>query len=139
LRDFKTWKDLYTNKVAQQQQLSNQLRKQQKELKENSAASMEQRQMFVVRRWGGGGDARVQTRTPPCVPCLGLPLPVDGTGPSPRTPWYHRDSPRRGATEYRSLLHFGVRHPRPMADTRPTGAPPQRHPPPRMGQCLAQE
>jgi len=47
LRDFKTWKDLYTNKVAQQQQLSNQLRKQQKDLKENSTASMEQRQMFL--------------------------------------------------------------------------------------------
>ena len=55
LRDFRTWKDLYTNKVAQQQQLSNQLRKQQKDLKENSTVNMEQRHMFLVRadrrRW----------------------------------------------------------------------------------------
>lgn len=58
--------------MAQQQQLSNQLRKQQKDLKENSTASMEQRQMFLVR-------------LPACVVTFPPPPPHSHTHPHTRT------------------------------------------------------
>lgn len=47
LPNFPTWKKLYENKVAQQQQLSNSLRRRQKEIKENATTNMAQRSMFV--------------------------------------------------------------------------------------------
>ncbi|GBG24327.1 Intraflagellar transport protein 81-like [Hondaea fermentalgiana] len=47
LRDFKSYKDLYQQKIQQQEQLSKELRKKQKGLKENAPVNTEQRQMFV--------------------------------------------------------------------------------------------
>lgn len=47
LRDFKSYKDLYSQKIQQQEQLSKELRKKQKALKENASDNSEQRQMFV--------------------------------------------------------------------------------------------
>ena len=47
LPDFKTYKELYQNKIAQQEGLSKQLRKQQKSLKENEVVHSEQRKYFL--------------------------------------------------------------------------------------------
>jgi len=47
LRDFKSYKDLYNQKIQQQEQLSKELRKKQKTLKETAGESSEQRQLFV--------------------------------------------------------------------------------------------
>lgn len=47
LPDFKTYKELYQNKIGQQEGLSKQLRKQQKGLKENEAVHSEQRKHFM--------------------------------------------------------------------------------------------
>lgn len=46
LRDFKTYKDLYSHKITQQQNFSDALRKRHKSIKENEAPRMEQRAMF---------------------------------------------------------------------------------------------
>jgi intraflagellar transport protein 81 len=46
LRDIKSFQELYKNKVAQQESLTKELRKQQKHLKENTNEHHEQRQMF---------------------------------------------------------------------------------------------
>lgn len=48
MRDFASLKELYTNKLAQQDQLTKQLRKKQKELKENSGALTNQKSNFMV-------------------------------------------------------------------------------------------
>jgi anion-transporting ArsA/GET3 family ATPase len=48
MRDFASLKELYTNKLAQQEQLTKQLRKRQKELKENSGALTNQKTNFMV-------------------------------------------------------------------------------------------
>lgn len=50
LRDFKTWRELYANKVQQQEQLAKQLRKQQKAIKENEGPNMAQRAQFLDLR-----------------------------------------------------------------------------------------
>jgi len=50
LPDFKTYKELYQNKIIQQEGLSKQLRKQQKSLKENEFSHSEQRKYFVDLR-----------------------------------------------------------------------------------------
>merc|ERR1712010_150743 len=47
LRNFKTWRELYQNKVQQQEQLAKQLRKQQKSIKENEGPNMAQRAQFL--------------------------------------------------------------------------------------------
>jgi len=47
LRNFKTWRELYANKVQQQEQLAKQLRKQQKDIKENEGPNMAQRAMYL--------------------------------------------------------------------------------------------
>jgi len=61
LRDFKTYKELYQQKIQQQEQLSKQLRKKQKSLKETADTSSQQRQMFVdLKRLLG---VKVQTKT----------------------------------------------------------------------------
>lgn len=46
LRDFASFKELYTHKIAQQEQLTKQLRKQQKELKENAVVLGNQKSNF---------------------------------------------------------------------------------------------
>jgi len=47
LRDFASFKELYAHKIAQQEQLTKQLRKQQKELKENAVVMANQKTNFV--------------------------------------------------------------------------------------------
>ena len=47
MRDFSSFKDLYTNKLSQQEQLTKQLRKRQKELKENAGAMGNQKTNFL--------------------------------------------------------------------------------------------
>jgi intraflagellar transport protein 81 len=47
LRDFASFKQLYTHKIAQQEQLTKQLRVKQKELKENSMSMTKQKQNFL--------------------------------------------------------------------------------------------
>ena len=63
LRNFKTWRELYANKVQQQEQLAKQLRKQQKAIKENEGPNMEQRQQFLVR----AGSQQQQRGSAVCV------------------------------------------------------------------------
>eukprot|EP00602_Paraphysomonas_sp_CaronLab_P003299 CAMPEP_0185020342 /NCGR_PEP_ID=MMETSP1103-20130426/2928_1 /TAXON_ID=36769 /ORGANISM="Paraphysomonas bandaiensis, Strain Caron Lab Isolate" /LENGTH=652 /DNA_ID=CAMNT_0027551173 /DNA_START=130 /DNA_END=2088 /DNA_ORIENTATION=+ len=46
LRDFASFKELYAHKIAQQEQLTKQLRKQQKELKENAVVMTNQKSNF---------------------------------------------------------------------------------------------
>jgi intraflagellar transport protein 81 len=46
LRDFKTYKDLYNNKITQQQSLSDALRKRHKMMKENEIPRMRQRTLY---------------------------------------------------------------------------------------------
>ena len=59
LRDFGTWKELYENKLAQQEQLSKQLRRQQRDLNENASEHARQRTSFVaVKKLLG---AKIQT------------------------------------------------------------------------------
>lgn len=53
MRDFASLKELYANKLAQQDQLTKQLRKRQKELKENAGALTNQKTNFMV----SGGTA----------------------------------------------------------------------------------
>lgn len=48
MRDFASLKELYANKLAQQDQLTKQLRKRQKELKENAGALTNQKTNFMV-------------------------------------------------------------------------------------------
>jgi intraflagellar transport protein 81 len=48
MRDFASLKELYTNKLAQQEQLTKQLRKRQKELKENAGALTNQKTNFMT-------------------------------------------------------------------------------------------
>lgn len=55
MRDFASLKELYANKLAQQDQLTKQLRKRQKELKENAGALTNQKTNFMVS--GGWGRA----------------------------------------------------------------------------------
>lgn len=50
MRDFASLKELYANKLAQQDQLTKQLRKRQKELKENAGALTNQKTNFMVSR-----------------------------------------------------------------------------------------
>jgi intraflagellar transport protein 81 len=45
--EFKSFSELYANKIAQQQNLSKALRKQQKRIKENERANMYQRALFT--------------------------------------------------------------------------------------------
>jgi intraflagellar transport protein 81 len=52
LRDFASFDELYTNKLAQQEQLTKQLRKRQKELKENVDTLSNQKVLFKVRAVG---------------------------------------------------------------------------------------
>jgi len=47
LPEFKSFSELYANKIAQQQNLSKALRKQQKRIKENERANMYQRALFT--------------------------------------------------------------------------------------------
>lgn len=47
IRDFASLKDLYTNKLTQQEQMTKQLRKKQKELKENSGVMTNQKTNFL--------------------------------------------------------------------------------------------
>jgi intraflagellar transport protein 81 len=47
LRDFSSFKELYAHKIAQQEQLTKQLRVKQKELKENSMSMTRQKQNFM--------------------------------------------------------------------------------------------
>ena len=47
MRDFASFKDLYANKLTQQEQLTKQLRKRQKELKENAAGMTNQKTNFL--------------------------------------------------------------------------------------------
>mmetsp|Transcript_3541 Transcript_3541/g.12875 ORF Transcript_3541/g.12875 Transcript_3541/m.12875 type:complete len:696 (-) Transcript_3541:1374-3461(-) len=47
LRDFRTWRELYTHKVGQQKQLTAELRKRQKHIKDNEGPSMAQRKLFL--------------------------------------------------------------------------------------------
>jgi len=47
MRDFSSFKDLYSNKLNQQEQLTKQLRKRQKELKENSGVMTNQKSNFL--------------------------------------------------------------------------------------------
>jgi len=47
LRDFASFKELYTHKIAQQEQLTKQLRVKQKELKENAMSMTRQKQHFM--------------------------------------------------------------------------------------------
>lgn len=46
LRDFQSYKDLYSQKITQQEQLTKQLRKQQKELKESADVMTNQKTNF---------------------------------------------------------------------------------------------
>merc|ERR1712146_70685 len=47
MRDFASFKDLYTNKLAQQEQMTKALRKKQKELKEQAGAMTNQKTNFL--------------------------------------------------------------------------------------------
>merc|ERR1712028_105805 len=50
LRDFRTYKELYTHKISQQEGLAKELRKRQKHLKESEGDNLGQRQMFADMR-----------------------------------------------------------------------------------------
>ena len=50
MRDWKCYKDMYQNKIQQQEQLSKELRKRQKLIKESAGGNAEQRAMFVDLR-----------------------------------------------------------------------------------------
>lgn len=67
LRDFKSWKAVYTHKVQQQEQYAKELRKRQKAIKENEGPNMEQRAMFAVR--GGGSTELARVCVCVCVGC----------------------------------------------------------------------
>jgi intraflagellar transport protein 81 len=47
LPDFKSFQDLYRNKISQQEALSKQLRKQQKKIKEGESGNIYQRSLFA--------------------------------------------------------------------------------------------
>merc|ERR1711871_153646 len=47
MRDFASFKDLYTNKLAQQEQMTKAMRKKQKELKENAGVMTNQKTNFL--------------------------------------------------------------------------------------------
>jgi intraflagellar transport protein 81 len=60
MRDFASLKELYTNKLAQQEQLTKQLRKRQKELKENAGALTNQKTNFMTLQVLLDAKARIQ-------------------------------------------------------------------------------
>eukprot|EP01033_Poteriospumella_lacustris_P004485 gene4485-3204_t len=60
MRDFASLKELYANKLAQQDQLTKQLRKRQKELKENAGALTNQKTNFMTLQVLLDAKARVQ-------------------------------------------------------------------------------